>query len=268
MPIKDVLEQIAIGWSAYRDNKVVDSSHPIHALVTKTFRENIRAHLKEFSQLKFEGSTGAGNITAAPWMAVFDPRVTQSATKGYYVVYLFSLDLKAVTLCIAFGTTQFEKQFGGPTKAFPRMREAASRLQDLFRQLVPETLSRKPIQLGATPNEKLHYAYEQSAIFSYAPYKLDALPSEEQLVADLRQIVQIYTKIVSDPLTPELDLVVQTAIVPAKVLLNIEVKEFKKRSPSKQVSAKSQKGNGTRRRYSSESRKVGVRNLLLWDAWT
>jgi 5-methylcytosine-specific restriction protein A len=131
----------------------------------------VRPHLKEFGQLKFKGSTGAGNITAAPWMAVFDPRLTKGATTGYYVVYLFSIDLKTITLCLAFGTTQFEKQFGGPAKAFPRMREAASRLQDLFRQLVPKTLSREPIQLGATPRDSTEEGYEERGglfIFSAA----------------------------------------------------------------------------------------------------
>jgi hypothetical protein len=255
MPIRDELQRIAVGWPSYQEKGRVNKTSPVYSLVAKHFLETIRLHLPEYGRLKFKGSTGAGYVTAAPWMAVFDPRLTDSATTGYYVVYLFSVDMKTVTLCLAFGTTQFENQFGGPTNAFPRMREAASRLQDLFRPLVPATLSRNPIQLGATYREKLHSAYEQSAIFSYPPYLIENLPAEERLVSDLREIVQIYTKIVSDPLTPDLDLVVQTAIVAPKTVTRIEVKEFSVRPARQKVSPRA--SPGLRRRYSLESRKVG-----------
>jgi hypothetical protein len=36
-----------------------------------------------------EGSAGAGNWAAVPWLSVFDPAITTAATHGYYVVYLF-----------------------------------------------------------------------------------------------------------------------------------------------------------------------------------
>jgi hypothetical protein len=172
MEIRDVLQQIAAGWPAYHKKGRVNKNETIYALVTKQFPEAIRLYLQAYGHLKPKGSTGAGVITAAPWMAVFDLRLTTSATTGYYVVYLFSVDLKTVTLCLAFGTTQFEKQFGGPAKAFPRMREAASRLQDLFHQMVPKALSLDPIRLAATPREGLHYAYEQAASSHTLPMRL------------------------------------------------------------------------------------------------
>src|SRR5688572_12228871 len=36
-----------------------------------------------------QGSPGQGNWAAVPWISVFDPAITTSATRGYYVVYLF-----------------------------------------------------------------------------------------------------------------------------------------------------------------------------------
>ncbi|MGB7855018.1 MAG: DUF3578 domain-containing protein, partial [Pseudolabrys sp.] len=36
-----------------------------------------------------EGSAGKGPWAAVPWISVFDPAITTSATEGYYVVYLF-----------------------------------------------------------------------------------------------------------------------------------------------------------------------------------
>ena len=39
--------------------------------------------------LSVKGSPGAGQWAAVPWISVFDDIVTDSATHGYYVVYLF-----------------------------------------------------------------------------------------------------------------------------------------------------------------------------------
>jgi len=202
-----------------------------------------------------EGSTGRGNTTDAPWIALFDRRLTVSATKEYYVVYLFSTDMSAVTLSLAFGTTQFEEQFGGPTKAFPRMRSAATRLQEMFNHLIPKNLVRKPINLVARPRQRLHYAYQQAAILSYAPYRVAELPEESQLVRDLKELVQLYIDIVSDPLEATVDRLVEAVIEPATEVETIEVRDFEPRIPKKQP--KSSKSNKQKRRYSPESRKVG-----------
>ncbi len=95
---------------------------PVFALVEKQFPQALQAHMVPYETLVSEGSTGAGNVTAAPWIAVFDRRLTTSAT------------------------------------------------------------------------------YQQSAILSYAPYRIGALPEEAQLVADLQELTRLYTEIVSDPL--------------------------------------------------------------------
>ena len=42
--------------------------------------------------LLVEGSAGAGNWAAVPWISVFDPAITTSATRGYYLVYLFHVN--------------------------------------------------------------------------------------------------------------------------------------------------------------------------------
>ena len=54
----------------------------------------------QYPHLRVEGSTGRRNVTAAPWIAAIDPRITRSATRGYYVVYLFSVDLAKVFLTL------------------------------------------------------------------------------------------------------------------------------------------------------------------------
>lgn len=46
------------------------------------------------------GSPGKGNWAETQWVAVFDPLVTDTATKGYYVVYLFRGDGRSVFLSL------------------------------------------------------------------------------------------------------------------------------------------------------------------------
>jgi hypothetical protein len=255
MPIGDLIEQIAAVWPAYHQKETVDKTDPVYDFVTTQLPAALQPHVQAFSSIDLEGSTGRGNITAAPWIALFDRRLTTSATEEYYVVYLFSTDMSTVTLTLAFGTTQFKKQFGGPSDAFPRMRFAAGRLQEMFNHIIPPQLSRGPIDLTAEPRQTLHYAYQQSTILSYAPYNLGALPEEKQLVSDLKGLVQLYTDIVSDPLAPTVDQLVEAVVDPAPVVQVPEVRDFEIRPPHK--AGNSNSSTGQRRRYSPESRKVG-----------
>jgi len=114
MAVGDLFKEIAAGWPSYLQTTVVNKKDPTYSLVTVDLPKELRSTTANFEFIHVEGSTGAGNITAAPWIALFDRRLTDSATREYYVVYLFSVDLSAVTLSLAFGTTQFEKQFHGP----------------------------------------------------------------------------------------------------------------------------------------------------------
>src|SRR5689334_4180410 len=59
-----------------------------------------------------KGSAGAGNWAAVPWVALFEPSVTSTATAGYYVVYLLSSDGKTLHLSLNQGTTAVREEFG------------------------------------------------------------------------------------------------------------------------------------------------------------
>lgn len=48
----------------------------------------------------FEGSVGKGSWSRTPWLAVFDARVTERASDGFYVAIIFSEDLKSFFLVL------------------------------------------------------------------------------------------------------------------------------------------------------------------------
>ena len=62
--------------------------------------------------LNVEGSSGAGNWAAVPWISIFDPSVTTSATRGYYVVHLFHTSDPVVHVSLNQGTTAVREEFG------------------------------------------------------------------------------------------------------------------------------------------------------------
>ncbi len=152
---------------------------PVFALVEKQFPQALQPHMVPYETLVSEGSTGAGNVTAAPWIAVFDRRLTTSAT------------------------------------------------------------------------------YQQSAILSYAPYRIGALPEEAQLVADLQELTRLYTEIVSDPLEVTVERLVEAVVEPAPRVEKIEVRDFKPRMLASNRGSGGPSNQKSRRRYSPESRKVG-----------
>ena len=74
----------------------------------KIVREDIVEKLREPIQTdiyKVKGSVGAGRWADVPWIAVFDKRITTSAQKGVYIVYLLNKDTKELFLTLNQGAT-------------------------------------------------------------------------------------------------------------------------------------------------------------------
>ena len=138
-----------------------------------------------------EGSPGRGNWAEIPWIAIFDPVVTTTATQGYYPVYLFSADMSSVYLSLNQGTTSVRKEFKAGTH------EELGRLAALMRARLPEAagrFSQEPITLNGVG--ELAEDYEAAAALS-AQYSINALPSEEVLEADLKDMARLYSMLVS-----------------------------------------------------------------------
>ncbi len=133
-----------------------------------------------------KGAPGEGNWAEVPWIGLFDPEATTSATRGIYVVYLFSADLKVAYLSLAQGVTEIRKEFGAG-----RAREMQRRA-DLVRDRVPEYQNRfvtGPAELRGTTT--LAQDYDAANIF-FQRYNVSSLPPEPELLADLLNMVGLY----------------------------------------------------------------------------
>ncbi|PDS61401.1 hypothetical protein CO653_33420 [Rhizobium anhuiense] len=250
MSIKDTIGGIAANWQGYREKITTAKDHEVFRLVVEAFPAELRQLLPKDTALVLKGSTGAGNITAAPWIATFDPTITEQATHGFYVVYLFSVDLQRLYISLAFGTTQFG--YFRLTDRHRKLRESARHLQTLL--AYPKPVFLDALDLAAGKRDRLHVDYEQSNIAAIE-YDLADLPPEATLVSDYLYLVELYQQLVRHPLLPELQQLFEAAVDPMPVT-EPEVMDFIAREPRK---LRNVGGAGVGQRRSHVSKKVGDR---------
>jgi hypothetical protein len=253
MPINNLVVEICRTWPSYRRLKKVSKENPVCRLVVDFLPAELQSRLPG-PEYELEGSTGRGNITPAPWIATYDKRITRSAIQGFYLVYLFSIDLKRLYLSLAFGVTQFGQYFKRSPERHKQLASAAGRLRTLVDP--KRILHAEPLDLAATPRNRLHFDYEYSNIFA-VPYDLDQLSGDHVLIADYRYMLGLYAQLVENPLLPTMQQLLEAQISPPAEVLPPKVTEFTRRAPSgKKREARAEEGIT---RISRESKKVGDR---------
>jgi len=119
-------------------------------------------------------------------LAAFDPVVTDSDTRGYYVVYLFHVSESIVHLSLNQGTTAVREEFGATA------RQVVSERAAFIRERLPDfvlRLSATQIALGSAARLPGDYAAGQALGLTYS---LNNLPDEQTLADDLRTALQAY----------------------------------------------------------------------------
>jgi 5-methylcytosine-specific restriction protein A len=185
MPLRDTLQTILTDYAEARSKPF--AGHSLADFIRHGAAEAAKDALGELGAgLLVEGSAGAGNWAAVPWISVFDPAITTSATRGYYVVYLFHASEPVVHLSLNQGTTSVREEFAG------RAREILRDRADLMRKRVADFADAVPIktiELGS--NARLPGDYVAGHALG-ATYTLSALPDEARLRSDLQAIVRAY----------------------------------------------------------------------------
>lgn len=180
--------QAAASYVSAREQTFKD--HPTAVI----FRHDCPAEVRNtlgttYEHFQIKGSAGQGIWAAVPWIGIFDPLITTSATKGYYVVYLFCADMSYIYLSMNQGTTSVYEEFAPASRALSVLRDRAA----IMRARLPEYRDRfdaEPIHLKDTGG--LPKGYEAGHAFgrSYDPTQL---PSEQELKADLAAMVRLYS---------------------------------------------------------------------------
>ena len=151
-------------------------------------------------------SLGAGNVPRVPWVRLYDPAISPSAQKGWYVVLLFAFDGRSCVLSLNQGTTAVV----GSDKVLQITRRADQARQTLRNVSVKRQehwpMSESTISLD---DRGLGKSYEHGHVFGVR-YERDAVPGDDQIVSDaehlLEMLADLYEKdmgmsIIEDPAT-------------------------------------------------------------------
>jgi 5-methylcytosine-specific restriction enzyme A len=185
MALKESLQRILTEYPASKEKPL--ENDPLAQYIRKEAATTVSAALGgDSAGLVVQGSPGQGNWAAVPWIGIFDPAITTTATEGYYVVYLFHAQQPIVHLSLNQGTTAVREEFGA------KAREVLSDRAVFMRKRLADyqaNLSVNAIELGS--NARLPGDYAAGHAIGVT-YHLDALPDETMLVGDLRNIVRAY----------------------------------------------------------------------------
>ena len=173
-----------------------DFKRPFGNLVRHDISQKIQEKV-DGSIYKVKGSVGAGRWTDVPWVAVFDTRITSSAQKGVYIVYLLNKDTKELYLTLNQGATDVAQEGGSGSEgklAFTGIATASNdkttgslkAKADAIRNAIG---GRSKLKSGIINTGSK--AYDAGCIY-FKKYSLLSLPEDDELFADLYQFVEAY----------------------------------------------------------------------------
>ena len=248
-------------WPNYKLGKKADKMNPVHNLVLNDIPGILKSWAPDFDQYIFKGSEGEGNLTKTPWFAVLNPDITDTARKGYYIVYLFDEDLQKLILAIGFGVTQFENRYGGGKKIYPALNLAVENMRVNSSYLTESVLIKsgsrtntEALSLTSSGDKRLS-EYEKCAIYALT-YDLTNLPTDELIKSDFLEYLNLYSQMSESLLIADDDAYVLESIPPIIQPSEIVEKDFKPRPPKKSRTTKNS-APSPERRYSKKADKIG-----------
>ena len=191
--ISDIFTEISSKYLIEKQNPMKDNKF---AQYVRDAKNILQGSIKK-NKNHYECNSSPGrppNWADVPWLAVYDPNVTSTSQRGYYVTYLFSIDMKRAYITMNQGMTDLQNQL--KTKAAIN---ELKRRADLIRDKLPEYknfFEYKPIDLsinlaGSTKRPML---YEQGHSFG-KEYNLNNNINENELVEDLNNMLDLYKKL-------------------------------------------------------------------------
>lgn len=139
------------------------------------------------------GSVGTGNWAMIPWVGIFYKKITTSATKGVYIVYLLSKDGKRLYLTFNQGCTDISERHTRK-ETIEIIRSNARKIRQ---RIGPrDFIADENIDLG--DNLKgLGEFYQKGTVF-YKEYIQGQVPAEEELQRDLSKMIDIYKEYIKN----------------------------------------------------------------------
>ncbi|MFC4808830.1 McrB family protein [Paenibacillus sp. GCM10023250] len=159
------------------------ANHPAGGLMRNRIPDYLRSLEFIDSEYKVQGSIGQGNWVGIPWIAILDKRIQATVQRGEYIVYLFAEDMSAVYLTLIQGVTE------------PLQRLKKKGAYPYFKQKNEEIRSLLPLS-GLSYDELVPGIGDdyQAAIIASVRYERGHVPNDDQLLADLKNVVDSYKR--------------------------------------------------------------------------
>ena len=133
-------------------------------------------------QIAVRGRTRIGSLADVPWVGLFLSDQEASAQRGYYLVYLFAKDGSATFLTLNMGTERVKGGLEVLHKRALDLRRVAGPHAELLTEIDLRSQNQRPKR------------YEAGTAYAYR-YDPSVLPLDDQLVHDLRKMIEILEKI-------------------------------------------------------------------------
>ena len=188
--LQERLEEVLARYMTARKEEQFGKNHELWTVfqtLEREFRES--GPVQSRDTLEVDWSVGQGNWARIPWIAFLDHRETDTTQRGTYCVFLFRQDMSGVYLTYNQGVTELNKEYG--------RREARERLEENARQLRARCVELADLgfslddQIDLRTDSSLGRDYEYSTI-AYKLYEADAIPSDDQILADLEAVIKVY----------------------------------------------------------------------------
>jgi 5-methylcytosine-specific restriction enzyme A len=189
MPIREELEAVLAGVATARNEPF--GGHPLAHRITHDWRDAVAGVVGDPSY-KVEGSGGSGNWAETVWLAIFDRTITETAQRGFYVVYLVHKDGSAVYLSLNQGTTEIYDRVGGG-RYREVLEDTATRDVGLLEGEDTSGLLAGPIDLNGTG--MLTRGYEAGNILALR-YLPQSLPDEDERDTNLTRLLMLYQALI------------------------------------------------------------------------
>jgi len=181
------------------------------AATLSPFKENqlaryIRTDTKEIisssvnldpQRYRVHGSAGQGQWAVIPWLAIFDLEITNTATHGYYIVYLFTADMQGVYLSLNQGWTYYENEYGGK-HGLEKIQEATSMIQCNL-VISEKGFTKEEISLNVpssySSSTQLQAKGYQFGHIAGKYYSRGNMPNDDELRKDLLAMLDLYDQL-------------------------------------------------------------------------
>jgi 5-methylcytosine-specific restriction protein A len=181
--LRELLHDISVGLSKGRPSYY--AKHPLAEKIRDESPKVIEALISEsYQDYRIEGSAGRGQWADTPWIAIYNLSVTDKASSGYYVVYLFPSGSNSIILNLGQSYHEAEREYGLNSN------NALAKQSELMRLKLPEFSKdfESSVPLLKVGN-KLDYRH---AVAYHLKYDANELPTEDILISDLDRILEAY----------------------------------------------------------------------------